>query len=56
MHPTVVSDKPGECPICGMDLVLINRCGQAGRFAVKQRAPDLFYRSRWTRQSTPTSR
>ena len=23
MHPTVVSDKPGECPICGMDLVLI---------------------------------
>lgn len=23
MHPTVVSDRPGECPICGMDLVLI---------------------------------
>jgi len=23
MHPTVVSDKKGECPICGMDLVLI---------------------------------
>jgi len=23
MHPTVVSDKPGECPICGMDLVPI---------------------------------
>jgi membrane fusion protein, copper/silver efflux system len=23
MHPMVVSDKPGECPICGMDLVLI---------------------------------
>ena len=21
MHPTVVSDRPGECPICGMDLV-----------------------------------
>ena len=21
MHPTVVSDKPGACPICGMDLV-----------------------------------
>lgn len=21
MHPTVVSDKPGKCPICGMDLV-----------------------------------
>jgi membrane fusion protein, copper/silver efflux system len=23
MHPTVVSDKPGDCPICGMKLVLI---------------------------------
>ena len=21
MHPTVVSDKPGSCPDCGMDLV-----------------------------------
>ena len=21
MHPTVVSDRPGDCPICGMDLV-----------------------------------
>ena len=24
MHPTVVSDKPGSCPICGMDLVPIS--------------------------------
>ena len=23
MHPTVVSDKPGKCPICGMDLVQV---------------------------------
>ncbi len=22
MHPQITSDKPGECPICGMDLVL----------------------------------
>ncbi len=21
MHPSVVSDKPGKCPICGMDLI-----------------------------------
>src|SRR5215510_12313263 len=21
MHPQVVSDKPGKCPICGMDLI-----------------------------------
>jgi RND family efflux transporter MFP subunit len=25
MHPTVVSDKPGDCPICGMKLVPIER-------------------------------
>ena len=23
MHPTVVSDKPGRCPICGMDLTQV---------------------------------
>jgi membrane fusion protein, copper/silver efflux system len=23
MHPTYTSDKPGECPICGMNLVLV---------------------------------
>ncbi|OGR85092.1 MAG: hypothetical protein A2901_02330 [Elusimicrobia bacterium RIFCSPLOWO2_01_FULL_54_10] len=23
MHPTYISDKPGDCPICGMKLVLI---------------------------------
>ncbi len=27
MHPTVIQDKPGSCPICGMDLV---RKGQPG--------------------------
>ena len=21
MHPTVVSERPGSCPVCGMDLV-----------------------------------
>src|SRR3990172_8634866 len=24
MHPTVVADRPGSCPICGMDLVPIS--------------------------------
>ena len=27
MHPTVVSDKPGNCPICGMKLVPIKNAG-----------------------------
>lgn len=27
MHPTIIQDKPGTCPICGMDLV---RKGQPG--------------------------
>jgi len=24
MHPDVISDKPGQCPKCGMDLILKN--------------------------------
>jgi membrane fusion protein, copper/silver efflux system len=23
MHPQIIADKPGQCPICGMDLVLL---------------------------------
>ena len=29
MHPQVVQDKPGSCPICGMDLVQVNKTGEA---------------------------
>ena len=25
MHPTYISDKPGSCPICGMDIVPIEK-------------------------------
>ncbi len=28
MHPTVLSDKPGNCPVCGMDLVRKAREGE----------------------------
>lgn len=28
MHPTVVSDRPGTCPVCGMDLVMKARPGE----------------------------
>lgn len=29
MHPTYLSDKPGDCPICGMKLVKIERSPQS---------------------------
>jgi Cu(I)/Ag(I) efflux system membrane fusion protein len=30
MHPDVTSDRPGSCPICGMDLVKVETSPQAG--------------------------
>lgn len=27
MHPQIRMDKPGDCPICGMDLIPLNRSG-----------------------------
>jgi Cu(I)/Ag(I) efflux system membrane fusion protein len=38
MHPNIVSDKPGTCPICGMDLQPVNTVqakGITGRAAVQ---------------------
>lgn len=28
MHPSVISDRPGSCPVCGMDLVRKSRPGE----------------------------
>jgi len=41
MHPTVVSDKPGDCPICGMSLVPIEGSGGEATAAKKK----IMYRS-----------
>src|SRR5437868_1525001 len=33
MHPSVVQDKPGNCPICGMELVLKGKHGDEVKVA-----------------------
>ena len=33
MHPTVISDKPGACPVCGMSLV---KKGAANLFCINE--------------------
>lgn len=43
MHPSYTSDKPGECPICGMSLVKATSNGSAGGSPGPRRI--LFYRS-----------
>jgi RND family efflux transporter MFP subunit len=48
MHPQIVKDGPGECPICGMDLVPIEPTPDAAQKAPAQHAESrrvLFYRS-----------
>lgn len=39
MHPTVVSDKPGDCPICGMRLVPIEESGKRKAESEEQKPP-----------------
>lgn len=46
MHPTYISDKPGDCPICGMKLVKMEKSptGQKPAGAKKERKV-LYYRN-----------
>ena len=30
MHPQIKQDKPGDCPICGMDLIPLAKMGATG--------------------------
>jgi Cu(I)/Ag(I) efflux system membrane fusion protein len=54
MHPTIVQDHPGDCPICGMKLVKVG--GGAGSSAPGERKVK-FYRSPMDpRQTSPTPR
>jgi Cu(I)/Ag(I) efflux system membrane fusion protein/cobalt-zinc-cadmium efflux system membrane fusion protein len=45
MHPTYVSDRPGDCPICGMKLVPIEATGGAAAAANAGERTIAFYRS-----------
>lgn len=52
MHPTIVQDHPGECPICGMKLVKIG-----GPATAPQERKIKFYRSPMDpKQTSPTPR
>jgi Cu(I)/Ag(I) efflux system membrane fusion protein len=47
MHPQIVEEEPGQCPICGMDLVPV-RSGEQGSGAAQETTGDreiLFYRN-----------
>jgi Cu(I)/Ag(I) efflux system membrane fusion protein len=37
MHPNIISDKPGDCPICGMKLVPIKNSNQSGASENKEK-------------------
>jgi len=45
MHPTVVSDKPGDCPICGMRLVPLGEGQKESAAAVAGPQKKIMYRS-----------
>lgn len=45
MHPTITSDHPGECPICGMNLVEVKGPASDGAAAGSGERKILFYRS-----------
>ncbi|MBL7876545.1 MAG: efflux RND transporter periplasmic adaptor subunit, partial [Cyclobacteriaceae bacterium] len=36
MHPQIVQDKPGTCPICGMDLVAVNAGGDKSEVTLSE--------------------
>jgi Cu(I)/Ag(I) efflux system membrane fusion protein/cobalt-zinc-cadmium efflux system membrane fusion protein len=45
MHPSIVSDKPGNCPICSMTLVPINESDHEVELPVKVATKKMMYRS-----------
>lgn len=57
MHPTITSDHPGDCPICGMKLVEVKGAAKAAAGARTGTGKILFYRSPMNpNQTSPTPR
>lgn len=57
MHPTITSDHPGECPICGMKLIEVKGQAKAAAEAGTASRKILFYRSPMNpSQTSPTPR
>jgi Cu(I)/Ag(I) efflux system membrane fusion protein len=57
MHPTITSDHPGECPICGMKLVEVRGAAKAAVAAGTSAHKILFYRSPMDpKQTSPVPR
>jgi Cu(I)/Ag(I) efflux system membrane fusion protein len=57
MHPTITSDHPGDCPICGMKLVEVKGAAKEAAEAGTPERKALFYRSPMDpSQTSPTPR
>jgi Cu(I)/Ag(I) efflux system membrane fusion protein len=57
MHPSIVQDHPGDCPICGMKLVKVATAGGGGSPGGSGERKILFYRSPMdAKQTSPTPR
>lgn len=57
MHPSIVQDHPGNCPICGMKLVKIDPSKAEAAPKDAGKGPVLFYRSPMDpKQTSPTPR
>ena len=43
MHPQVIQEIPGSCPICGMDLVLVEHDASGGELPAVSIAPEMIH-------------
>ena len=56
MHPSITSDHPGECPICGMKLVLVSNADDSSPQKAGERKIALYRSPMDPKQTSPTPR